>query len=565
MATKPPKKPAKAGTPKPNAPSADGAMFVEPSFRAYQPWNPQLLLGAELLCDGGTLRAAADLVEQMLGDDRLFAIVHKLVDGMLGLDVTFEAAQTKGKGRAKKSPVKALEAGEDWWDMFPSSELGEVLIWGTILGVGLGQLPWKPKPRTPRVIATLEAWSPRHLTWNWDARVWKLRVDAPGTGQEIVMTPGDGTWMLFTPYGKKRPWSKAPWRGLSRWWLLKQYALYDWGKYSEKRGQGVYVANPLPGIASGREDRKQLAADLKTMAGAGTIAMPPGYTLDMVECVANTYQTFKAQVDMANMAFAITLLGNNLSTEVTGGSFAAADVHQVVEVTKLRSLGEATAEFTHDQGLCWWAEFNFGSADDAPWAQYATEPPEDLKSAAELMAAFGTGLESFARFKIPVDVEAMCERFKIPLRAGVAVPEVLELPPPPPNPFGAPPGGDGDDDEGGGGDDGGGDDPPPAPTPPKKGAGKALRTKASKRPSVGQTYADQVAAKALERAHAALKTHADTIRDCVEKATSFEDLRKRLTANLRGMNPKALAKILHDATMLSALAGRASAASGSNP
>lgn len=534
----------------------DQTLFVEPSFRAYQPWTPQLLLGAELLCDGGTMRAAADLCDQMLADDRLLGIINKRVYGVLGLDLTFDPA------RGRKSPVKALEADEDWWAMYPEEELGEVAKWGFLLGLGLGQTPWKDRGK--RVCSKLTAWNPRHLTWDWTARVWKLRIDG---GKDITVTPGDGTWMMFTPYGAKRPWAKGLWRGLSRWWLLKQYAIYDWGKYSERHGQGTFVGEATNGQSPGLQDRKQLAADLQAMGRAASIVLPPGYTLKLVEATANNWQTFKAQCDMANMAFAITLLGNNLSTEVTGGSFAAADVHKVVEATVLRFTAKTIEGFTHDQGLCWWAEFNFGNADFAPWPNYAVEPPEDLKSAADLLVAFGTSLEALARFKIPVDLRAMCERFNVPLVEGAEVPE-LELPPPAPNPFGAPPANDDNEDPDEDPDDDkkpGDDEPPPkdAPPPPaakkKKAAHGAHRAKASKKPSQGQKYADAVAAKAMARAHEAVKVDVDVIRDCVAAATSYADLKTRLVKALRSrMNPKALAKILHDAAMMSSLAGRAS-------
>jgi hypothetical protein len=37
----------------------DRTVYVEPSFRAFHEWTPTLLRGAELIADGGTLRAAA--------------------------------------------------------------------------------------------------------------------------------------------------------------------------------------------------------------------------------------------------------------------------------------------------------------------------------------------------------------------------------------------------------------------------------------------------------------------------------------------------------------------------
>src|SRR5689334_12299157 len=59
----------------------DRTVYVEPSFRAFHEWTPTLLRGAELIADGGTLRAAADLCDAMLADDRLLGVLNKRVHG----------------------------------------------------------------------------------------------------------------------------------------------------------------------------------------------------------------------------------------------------------------------------------------------------------------------------------------------------------------------------------------------------------------------------------------------------------------------------------------------------
>src|SRR5438445_4021825 len=248
----------------------DRSVYLEPSFRAFHEWTPTLLRGAELIADGGTLRTAADLCDAMLADDRLLGVLNKRVHGVLGLPLTFEPAQ------GRKRPVKALEAGEDWWASFTEEELGDVGKWGTLLGVGVGELEWKD--RDGRVVGELKSWHPRHLRFDWQTRQWILRIDG---GKEIVITPGDGKWVLYTPHGKKRPWAKGLWRSLSRWWLLKQFAILDWATYSERHGQGVFAATPTGQGSPGREDRKQLAADLKGIGRATTIALPPGYDLKL--------------------------------------------------------------------------------------------------------------------------------------------------------------------------------------------------------------------------------------------------------------------------------------------
>jgi hypothetical protein len=518
------------------------AIVQEPSVRAFQDWTPLLIRSAELLADSGTLLQAADLCDQMMADDRLLAVINKRIHGVLGLDLTFEAS------RGKRRPVKALDVGEDWWAMFAEEELGEVLKWGTLLGIGVGRMTWVTKG--DRVVGVLDAWHPRNLRWNWQTRTWEARIDG---GTWVPIAPGDGNWILYTPYGRKRPWAKGLWRGLARWWLLKQYAITDWGQYSEGHGQTTRVATSTAAANPGKNDRKELAADMKAMARGATLAMPPGWDFKVVSDIANTWMTFKAQNDGANAAFAITVLGNNLSTEVTGGSFAAADVHKVAEASVLRFTAETASTCTHEQALTWWAEFNYGSRDLAPWPQWAIDPPEDLKALADLWVAGGTALAQFAAFKLPIDLAEFCATFKVPLLAGAAIP-LLEAPPPPPNPFGGP--GDGGNGGNGGGDnaDGGGD---------QGGGGKAARGRRAKAAApkrtglkAGQTYADNLADTARERAVTAIAPDLKAILKAVEDGEDFGDIRDRLAKAYQAMSPAKLAKVVTATMTMGELAGR---------
>ena len=67
---------------------------------------------------------------------------------------------------------------------------------------------------------------PSSLTFDQDKRRWLVRQK---DGTDLEVTPGDGTWLLYTPYGSKRPWARGAWRSLSRWWMLKEFGRDDWG------------------------------------------------------------------------------------------------------------------------------------------------------------------------------------------------------------------------------------------------------------------------------------------------------------------------------------------------
>jgi hypothetical protein len=79
---------------------------------------------------------AADLCEAMLGDDHVSGVLTKISQTLFGLPLTFQP------GEGRKTPVRDLEARQDWQAMFPAADLGHLLSWGLLLGVGVGELVW---------------------------------------------------------------------------------------------------------------------------------------------------------------------------------------------------------------------------------------------------------------------------------------------------------------------------------------------------------------------------------------------------------------------------------------
>jgi phage gp29-like protein len=408
-------------------------MLHEPPSRAYSLWSPELLRSAEILADGGYLRLAAELCEQMLADDRIKTVVDQRTEALLGLDLSFEA----GIGRLKKRAIKALEVEEDFFAAFPEEELKLLRAWALMLDVGIAEIEWTPKG--DRIVPRIRTRSCRFLRWDWPSRSWRLLVAREsGTTEEITIAPGDGKWIVYTPYGSLRPWVHGAYRALSRWSLLKQYAIQDWGFYSERHGQGILVAE---GADGSEEQRKQVASDLQSMARNAAIALPKGFALKLLEATAKTWETFQAQIAACDNAAAVTLLGQNLTTEVNAGSRAAASVHENVALVKVRFDEETTSTLVHDQALTWWALYNFGDAELAPWPRWETAPSEDLKESASVIQMVAQGVATLQQAGLRVDVEALGARFGIPLLPPLPAPAAANAPPgaaPPEDDAGAP-------------------------------------------------------------------------------------------------------------------------------
>lgn len=492
-----------------------------PSTRAIagDSWTSDLIRASMVMADSGSLRMAAELCDALLADDRVQGCLLSLTRGFFGLELTFE----DGVGLRRRRARRALEAEEDWWTAFPESELSQLVAWGALLGVGLARLAWTRV--ASRMVPKLEVWHPKLLRFDTHERRWWVQTQ---TG-EVEVKVGDGSWVLYTPGGCDRPWAHGAWRSIARWWLLKKYALTDWGRHSEQAG-GVKVATTDDGNEA---DRRKLATDLAAMGADAAVALPKGWDLKLVEVSASTFETFRAQVDSANAAIAIALVGQNLSTEAKGGSFAAAQVHQQVANAVLRGQAETLSTTIHEQALVWWSEFNFGSPDAAPWPKWKVDPPEDDQAIASTAKAVGEAITALKGAGVALDIEHFTERFGIPLLAATA-----------PTDGGA---------------------PTPAALAAPCGCGRMHAELAEgvqrlpPRVIEAQRYVDALVKDTAPRVQKAMQPILRKVLETIEASTSFDELRSKLEALNGTFDEKELAQVLADAAELAGYAGAWSA------
>lgn len=567
----------------------DDAVYAQPSTRVATRWTPALIRSAELSADGGYLRSAADCFDWILTDERCRGVFETRVGSLLGAPIEFEAGAKRA--RVAKRVLRALEAQEDWWEMLPEASMLRLLVWGLGLGVSLGELfPWDDKHS--RLVPTLRWWHPRWLRYDHLASKWMLTVGSVRTAgtTEIEITPGDRRWLLFCPFGVEEPWRFGLWRGVSRPRLLKSLAIDDWGRHSEIASRLV-VEGQSPEVEISSQVRKELARDIESAGSGQVIALPGGVTAKLIELTANTRDIYEAQISCANLAYSVGVLGQNMTTEIRGGSFAASQTSSEVEARRIRYDAEVTSTIIHDQVLVPWAEVNFGSADVAPWPQWMVEPPKDsVKWASTLAQAVPPLLALEKRFTdaglpSPVDWEAVFKELGVPAAEGYDFVDQLrkaelekerKAKEQPPSPPGTPDSSDGEqpqDEE----QDGKNGAPPPAPkgAPSPKAPSRASATvdvvgsaetdlrAATKEESDAernelQDWTDLINREASEDGTEVLREDVAKLLEDLRKAGTWTILRDNLIRRLGKMNAEELAKTLQEPLTLLQIAGRAS-------
>jgi hypothetical protein len=406
-------------------PPADNRTIHVPAARTFQCWSRELMTVAEVQADMGNLRLAADLCEALLGDDRIQAVLRTRVQALLGLAPTFEP--TSGDGRRHGRVGKALEQGEDFWQLCPVDESALFLTWGILLGVAFGRLdwwedrPWKPVPGVPgtsiqdkpkvrmhkgRVVPRIRFWHPRFLRFDPQANAWLARL---ADGTETLVTPGQNGWLLYTPYGATRPWSTAPWRGAKDWWLTKHRGMEDWERHGEK-GAHLFLE---AGEHANPDERTKIGQQMAD-AGADAVTVAPyGYTAKLLESAA-TGALHQNRIAAADTAFAVTFLGHANNAEVKGSN-TGATAGENVRYNLASFDAETWSAFVHDQAEEPYAEVNYGDRELAQWPSYPVPKPDETAQRGAGLKALGQGVIALTVASDRVDGDKILEANNVPL------------------------------------------------------------------------------------------------------------------------------------------------------
>lgn len=401
--------------------------MLELAPTAQSSWTVSQARAALLEHEEGLFAATSQIVEAMGRDDRISAVLETLVQGLLALPLEVRVSED-GDGRKRN-------ASRDWFakawpTISPEGEVSAAVRWGVMLGVAYGTIEY---PDGLGGVPRRKTWHPQWLRWDGQRRAYYAWTENAG---EQEVRHGDGKWWLFEPYGP-RGWMLGAVRSLVVPWLVRTFNWRDWARHNEVHGMPVRKAI-VPEDAS-EEHKRDFFTSIRRLVSESTIKLPRddltaqarGYDLQLLESMFDGSRSFRSQMDTANTAIAVRLLGQNLTTEAGGGgSYAAGKIHFKVQVDRLEAIANAL-ETSDRAGIAEpIAEQRWGSRELAPWPHYNATPAADHQAEAGAALGLGKALDALdvglGRSGLMVDAAAMCERFGIPMMPRPGGPTGLE-------------------------------------------------------------------------------------------------------------------------------------------
>ncbi len=260
--------------------------------------------------EAGYFYNSARLVDRVLRDARLTAVLNTRISGLLGQKVEFESAKGPKKGEKRGEKIaEALE--EDWPKMFPHAALVQLLTWGIMHNSGVAQIiedadPWR-----------IDVWHPWALSWDEDKRGYELITRENNRlalirGEDGTYSDGEGgRWLLYTPYGYGNT-NRGILRSLHRLYLERQWAHRDRARYSEIFGQpirfGIAPANASDAL------REEYADRLSPEGAESVVVGQQGeegnrWDLKLVEASGTSTELFNAEIEQLDGSETFDLLG----------------------------------------------------------------------------------------------------------------------------------------------------------------------------------------------------------------------------------------------------------------
>jgi hypothetical protein len=378
-------------------------------------WYQADLEDAIFAADRGDMTIAARLWRSCKRDGVFMGVLSTRTGGLVRLPKKFrgradivEALQL-GTGSDKKGKSKGAQGPRSVFDeMFPQAELTKLAADGIGLGVGLAELV----PVKGRDYPVMIRREPEFLVYRWNENRWYYKTIAG----LMLITPGDGRWLLHMPGGRIAPWQDGIWQAIGRAWISKEHAVMYRANWESKLANPARVAVSPQGAS---EDQEQSWFQQVMAWGVNTVfGLKNGYDVKLLESNGRGWECFGETIKDSEREYVIAVAGQEVTTD-GGTGFSNADIHKSIRADLIKETADALAYTINTQGIPSWVVTRFGeeALEECALVEWEVTPAKDQNAAAMSLVSVANAITTLkaALGDGALDVSELCARFNVPV------------------------------------------------------------------------------------------------------------------------------------------------------
>lgn len=310
--------------------------------------------GALASFDVGDFRSMGVVEDAIYTDTRLYGIIQQRLKAVASRMFRFLPGPGENGNRILELVVKNKNK------IFPHHIVGSFVIDPIMTGIKVYQLEW---------IETHEGIIPTLQTWDTQ----NLRVDANNSfailgstkNGEVVIERNSHAWFIAEPFGPRYGFRRALIRAASDAYIRRLYNLNDSQRFCEVNGNPIIVCK-IPQEFYNAEKQEYLEAlqNLASRSVVPSLKTSDGQSIDIgyLEPNGEGFAAIEKSLELIRDEMSILILGQNLTTSVSEGSFAAAEVHDNIRHLYATSDKERIKEMMQD--ICKMVAIENGGTED---------------------------------------------------------------------------------------------------------------------------------------------------------------------------------------------------------
>ena len=250
------------------------------------------------------------------------------------------------------------------------------LLQGILYGFYCAEIMWTIKDGRVRV-GKIIGKHPRRFAFTFERELRLLTTDNAVTGEVVP----DRKFITFSYGDSDNPYGKG--LGQKLWWSVwfKKHGIKFWLIFLDKFGMPTGVGKYPAGATS--EQKTTLHEAIEAIHAETGVTIPDTMAIELLEAKRGGTVTYETLCEYMDKQISKAVLGQTLTTEVSGGSYAASKTHDDVRMDIKDADAGMVAECLNSSLIPWLVDYNFAGVREYPTIRFITEKEETLKDQAD--------------------------------------------------------------------------------------------------------------------------------------------------------------------------------------